>query len=251
MRGEQDEAFIRRRLEELAQRCDRQGMVCFSDFLSPPEAEWARQYGKKNGVTVTLNGGYEEAERRVARFSPDDGDQPFPITALALTWPRQDAPAHRDILGSVMGLGIMRHCVGDIVLEAERAILFAETVMAGHIKDNLLSAGKARLQVEALDALPALQTAEGQAVRDTVASSRLDAVVAAGFDLSRAKAAALIAAGQVKLKHIPIQRPDAMVGEQDTISVRGYGRLRVEAIGQPTRKGRCPIEMLRYGEKHS
>ena len=251
MRGEQDEALIRRRLEEQARRCGQTGVACFTDFLTPPEADQALRAAQREGVSASLNGGYEDAERKMARFAPDpDNGEPFPITTLHLTWPRQDAPTHRDILGSVMGLGLQRRCIGDIVVEREHALLFSESKMAEHLCQSLLSAGRTRLQVRVTDAPIAVQPAQGAEVRDTVASLRLDAVVAAGYHLSRAKAAALVAAGQVKLRHIPNEHIDAQVAQGDAISVRGLGRLTVTAVGQPTKKGRFPLTILRYGEKH-
>jgi RNA-binding protein YlmH len=51
----------------------------------------------------------------------------------------------------------------------------------------------------------------------------------------------------VKLCHAPELRPDAKVEEGDAISVRGYGRLRVDSFGTTTRKGRLPVKVTRYG----
>ena len=65
--------------------------------------------------------------------------------------------------------------------------------------------------------------------------------------LSRAAAADLIAAGHVKLRHLPTQRPNARVGEGDAISARGYGRLMIDQVGAPTKKGRLPLRLIRYG----
>lgn len=245
-----DEALLRRRLTELAQRADRMGVATFSEFLTPPQAQLAFAAAKEAGVTASLSGGYEDAERQMARFLPADGwEEPYPISALALTWPHQTAPTHRDLLGSVMGLGIRRGMVGDIVVEPEQAYLFAETAMCQHIASVLASAGRVHLQVQLLEELPTPQPPEGRQVRDTVSSPRLDAVVASGFSISRSKAADLINAGHVKLRHTPCIRTDAHVGEGDVISVRGLGRLKLCEIGQPTRKGRYPLNMLRYGER--
>ena len=248
MRGEQDESQLKRRLQELARRCGDAGSAVYSGFLTPPEAEWALWAARNAGVQAVLNGGYEEAERRMAGFFIDEVE-PFPIAALALSWPHQPAPAHRDILGSLMGLGLDRSRTGDIAVESDRAYLFADAKMADYLQENLLSAGRIRLQVQTLDALPTIGSPEGREVRDTVASLRLDAVLAAGFSISRAKAAALIAAGQVKLRHLPNEHTDASVGESDAISARGLGRLKVQTVGSLTRKGRYPLLMLRYGDK--
>ncbi len=250
MRGEGDAAQTARRLEELAERAEKSGRPCFTGFLSPPEAEWAVAAGKRLRVRVLLNGGYEDAERRMACFLPDEAEAgPFPLIALALDWPHQSAPAHRDVLGSVMGLGVKRQCIGDIVLEAGRGYLFAERAMGGHIADALISAGRVKLRVSQMNGLPQLTLPEGAEVRDTVMTLRLDAVLAGGFGLSRAKAAALIEAGHVKLRHLPTERADARVQPGDTISARGFGRLVLEEAGTLTKKGRIPIRLMRYGEK--
>lgn len=250
MRGEEDIAQTARRLDELAVRAERVGRPCFSGFLSPPEAELAKVSGKRAGVKVRLEGGFEEAERRMACFSPSDGgENSFPIAALELRWPHQSAPEHRDILGSVMGLGLKRQCVGDIVVMEQWACLFAETMMAEHIAQSLTSAGRVKLQTAILDAWPRIETPQGVEIRDTVSSLRLDAVLSGGFGISRACAAELIASGRVKLCHLPSDRPDARVKQGDAISARGFGRLVIEEIGGPTKKGRLPIKMVRYGAR--
>lgn len=249
---ERDEELLRKRFSELGMRADKQYRPLFTGFLSPPEAQWALQEGRKAGVEVLLSGGYEDAERRMACFLPYGEEEPvFPFRALSLTWPHQSPPGHRDILGSAMGLGVQRHCLGDIAMEPERAILFVTDEMAQHMLEGLTSAGRVKLKAILLDELPEIQPPEARTIRDTVASLRLDAVVASGFDLSRAKAAELIASGRVKLRHLPCLRTDAQVEESDSISAQGFGRIRVESVGTLTKKGRIPLTILRYGEnKH-
>ena len=201
---------------------------------------------------MTAFGGYEDAERQMAGFCADEirSDQ-FPMNALMVSWPKQAAPAHRDLLGSVMGLGIQRHMLGDIVLLKECAYLFVQSTMAQHVADSWLSAGKTQLRVALAGELPMLECAAGTEKRDTVASLRLDALVASGFDQSRTKAADWISAGKVKLCHIQSLRSDARVECGDVISVRGMGRLQLTMVGNPTRKGRLPITLMRFGNGKS
>ena len=203
---------------------------------------------RRQRIEARLEGGYEDAERRMACFlQPDGREEPFPIAALELTWPHQSAPGHRDVLGSVLGLGIRRSCVGDIVVLPDRAYLFLESQLADHVALSLTSAGRVQIRTRVLEAWPEVEPPQGVEVRDTVSSLRLDAVVSGGFGLSRAAATDLIAAGHVKLRHVPIQRPDVRVGEGDAISVRGYGRLVIDQVGAPTKKGRLPVRLIRYG----
>ena len=236
------------RLLELAEQADRQQRARITAFLTPPEAELAMAAGKRARVNGSLFGGYEGAERQMARFSPDgEPDGPFPITAIEITWPHQQAPGHRDLLGSVMALGLDRSRIGDIVLLPDKAYLFAEATLAGEIARGLMEAGHIRLSVRLTDTLPELPAPEGEAMAFTVQSPRLDAVVADGFHLSRGSAAELITSGAVKLRYVPTLRPDARVEEGDAISVRGYGRLRVDGFGETTRKGRLPVKVTRFG----
>lgn len=244
--GEAPVAFSR--LLEIAQQADRQGRCRFTPFLTPPEAELAEAAAKRANVDVVLFGGYDDAERRMARFTPPfTGEEPFPVKAMQITWFGAQAPQHRDLLGSVMGLGVQRSRIGDIVLLAQEAYLFAEQTLAEVIAQSLLEAGRISLSVRVLDTMPALENQAGEAKRGTVASPRLDAVVAEGFHLSRGAAAELITAGNVKLRHAPVLRPDARVEAGDAISVRGHGRLRVDAFGDSNRKGRFPILYTRFG----
>ena len=242
-----EELQLQRRLEELAARTARTGLPCYTGFLSPAEAVWAETFARRQRVNVTLEGGFEDAERRIACFWEEEAPESFPLEALELTWPHQSAPGHRDVLGSVMGLGIKRSLVGDIVIQQDCGYLFAERHMAEHIVQTLASAGRVQLQLSLMDELPPIEPPKGTEIHETVASLRLDAVVSSGFHLSRTDAAELIAAGQVKLRHLPCGRTDARVQEGDAISVRGYGRLVVERVGNPTKKGRLPLDLMRYG----
>ncbi|MBQ7867237.1 MAG: RNA-binding protein [Clostridia bacterium] len=234
-------------MDELAARASRTGRPCYTGFLSPAEAEWAFASSRRQRVNVTFEGGYEDAERRMACFWDAEEPYAFPFQTLEVTWPHQSAPGHRDMLGSLMGLGLKRALIGDIVILQDRGYVFADEQMAEHISQTLTSAGRIRLQIKLLDEPPALEPPKGTEMHDTVASLRLDAVVASGFHLSRTDAAELIAAGHVKLRHLPTERPDARVQEGDAVSVRGYGRLTVEQVGNPTKKGRLPVTLMRYG----
>ena len=84
-------------------------------------------------------------------------------------------------------------------------------------------------------------------MRLTVQQQRLDAVLAAACRLSRSEAQRLIAAGLVKLNHVPNTHSDAKLTEGDLISARGYGRIRVEAFGGETRRGRQVVSVFKYG----
>ena len=240
----------RRRLEDLARRAARTGRTQFTRFLEPSSQPEASSAAHAEGVTAVFFGGFEDAERKMAAFCAGEPDEPFPIEALKLTWNAKFSDAsHRDLLGAVMALGLKRETIGDICLGVSpgSAYLFCAAEVAESIIGSLESAGRAHLKVARADKLE-IAPPKGTEQRITVQAPRMDAVLAAGYRLSRAEAQRLIAAGLVKLNHIPELRGDVHLKAGDLISARGYGRLRVDAIQGETRKGRLAIRVFLYGK---
>ena len=83
-------------------------------------------------------------------------------------------------------------------------------------------------------------------IRDTVASLRLDSVVASGFRIGRSLAAQYIAAGKASLDGLPVEKPDRPVPEGAKISVRGLGKIRLTQVGGKTKKDRISVVIHRY-----
>ena len=240
----------KKRFSELAMRAAFTGHPQFTRFLEPSLERDCISAAHAAGAQVTFFGGYENAERRIAAFH--DGNEPewFPIATLELRWNAKFADAkHRDLLGAVMGLGLERDATGDVCIGAQPGVayLFCTEDIAGYISANLESAGRASLKIgyaSEVDIAPP----EGSELRVTVQNLRMDAVLAAGYKLSRSEAQKLIAAGLVKLNHVVEQRSDVRVEEGFLISARGYGRLRIDEVQGETRKGRIGVMLFRYGK---
>ena len=247
----EDEIFVKR-LRELALRAAHRGEAVFTHFLDLAQAQAADAVAREAGVSIALNGGYEEAERRVAAFwsGAEPGEDEWPIRPVRILWHAQfGSPGHRDLLGALMARGFERERIGDIVMDRECAWLFAEPEMAAYIVSNLQSAGRVSVKCELAEGVPQLPEPEGRSVRDTVPSMRLDALVAAGFSLSRSEAARAIAQGLVFLNQAQTLRADVAVPEKALISLRGAGRFRVTAVEGETRKGRLAVRLFLYGGK--
>ena len=90
---------------------------------------------------------------------------------------------------------------------------------------------------------PAQQCRE---VRDTVSSLRLDNVLAAGFSISRGKAAEAVEKGAAQVNWTVCQKPDKPVAAGDTITCRGLGKCVLDSVGGPTKKGRLPVVIRRF-----
>lgn len=196
-------------------------------------------------------GGYPDALRRMLGIFPlweEPEEGAFPLAVVAAALPRGAAPTHRDVLGSLMSLGIKREGIGDILLpEGERiGYIFVQRHLAPLLQNDLKKIGGYGVRC-ALDE-------EGKYTRNdrfesrtgTVRSPRLDALVALLTGLSRAKSAVLLEREQVQLGYRTVCSASAGFSAGDVITVRGYGKYKVDEIGSPTKKGRLPVIYRKY-----
>lgn len=241
-----DERLLLAKILDRAERAENQNIPAATDFLSPAQQARADDLLRLAGISRYLAaGGYEGAERRLYLFLPDwqepEDAQP-PIRCLRASFRSEDKVGHRDILGSLMGLGIVREKVGDILIRAESADLIVMDTIASFLLQNWTSAGRVHLRVSEIEPSE-LQPPETQfkEIRDTVSSLRLDAVAASGFRTSRGKAADLVSAGRVQVNWRECAKPDKLLSEGDVVSARGLGKFRLASVGGMTRKGRVSV----------
>ena len=259
------------RLDDLTLRAAK-GEVGVTPFLTPRELHIAREYLKRQGTPYVAFGGYPSAERQRIYLLPDymeelsesegkDGIFDFEnkiseygystdITLLKISGSGYRRLTHRDFLGSVLGLGVERSVVGDIVLldtEGKEAALFCDGAIAEFFLGELTLVANDKVKVakvgtESLE-LPQKRTEQ---IHDTVAAPRLDAIVAALCHLSRDKARGAVTSGLVELDFETEERPDRTVTAPALVSVRGFGRYRVLSLSDKTRKGRYRLEAEKF-----
>ena len=169
------------------------------------------------------------------------------MVCLRATFWEGDTPSNRDFLGALMGAGIARETVCDICVGKESCDFFVTAEIAPYILQNFLSAGRTRVHLEAIP-LSQVQIAEPEVreIRDTLASLRLDSVIATGFRIGRSLAAQYITAGKAAIDALPCEKPDKAVTEGMKISVRGLGKIKVVTVSGQTKKGRIWVVIHRY-----
>ncbi|MBE6986129.1 MAG: RNA-binding protein [Ruminococcaceae bacterium] len=221
-------------------------------FLSPGEQEMARYlFGNVQGLHFF--GGYEDAERKMLVYLPDYLDESClyeedsPMVCLRSSFYQLDAPTHRDFLGALMGCGIARESIGDICVGNASCDLFVSAEIATFVLHNLLSAGRAKLTMKTVSLKEAVvPVQEVKQIHDTLASLRLDSVVSSGFRIGRSMASQHICAGKVSIDGLPCEKPDKPVAEGAKISLRGAGKIKLEAVNGQTKKGRISVVIHRY-----
>lgn len=155
--------------------------------------------------------------------------------------PRQQSLV-RDYLGSLMGLGIKREKIGDIIVKDEDCSIVVLSDIAGYIAGNLSKVGNTGVGIE-VGGTGGLTVPEPKVreIKVTVASLRLDSIAAPGFGISRSKAAEFIKAGRLYHNWVATENPDKPVREGDVLSIRGRGRVVIESAGGRTKRDRIGV----------
>lgn len=243
-------------IEDKRRQCEERCMMTHSAFLDMRQAaELSRAMQGFSGVF--LWGGYEDAERRICIFLPeylaeDDArsGEECPLRILRVTLPKNGGGSlsHRDYLGALLALGIERSVAGDILVRPDGADIIVLESMADYLQRNYTGAGRcvfAKTELLPIDQL-SFGNQETYEKRDTVASLRLDGLVASAFNLSRGKAQEAIRQGLVSVNSFPAEKPDMAVREGCRLVLRGMGKAILSTVGGTTRKDRIAIVWTRF-----
>lgn len=240
------------RVLDQAEQAIRTWEVVYTDFLSPPELMEAETlFQRLTEVQFIASGGYPQAERRrgaIARVDLPLEMSEIPLALLSIAGNFLfDTATHRDFLGALLGTGLVREKVGDIIVLGERgaqAIVVPELVE--FLEMNLMQVRSVPVKTRPID-WNELRVREPKKKEMTTveASLRLDAVASAGFGMSRSKMVDLINTGDVRVNWKSITQPSHTLQAGDLVAIRGKGRLEIGDIAV-TKKERYRVNLTRY-----
>ena len=246
---EKDEAILIKRLQELSSRSYNRGIFVFSDFLNMYEQDLLFSHIH---TPFSLFGGYEGAERQLAVFGSEEefGFWEAPPVKCILVSPVMqkfaDDLSHRDFLGSVMGLGIKRDAIGDIIIKNNTGYVFCLDTVAEYIAENLKKVCHTTVKCEITKEVPSEVNPELEEKIIIAASERLDVIIAEIYNLSRSESNTLFTAKKVFVNGKLTENNSQKIKTDDVVSVRGYGRFtHCEILGE-TKKGRLKAKVEVY-----
>jgi len=240
------EEFIKK-VEDLYKRSVNKNIVTHTGFLTPAEKRIVEDnfgFGR-----LAFSGGTESAERVRAFFLPDYRDEIEPqdyITAFKAVFSFREL-SHRDFLGALLSLGIERRCLGDIYVFDKEAYFFVTNDIASYVKSNLDKVANVGVKLSEVS-FDEVKVADPifKEISFTVASLRLDGVVAGTIKESREKVSALIKNGNVLLNYLPCESSSKLLNEGDIFSAKGYGKFCLAEIGGQSRRGKIFVKVNKY-----
>lgn len=246
-----EESILAKHLIDLSKQAYHKGIVTFSDFLNLNEQNIFHTCIPELYTNFEMQGGYDCAERQMIAFLPDAlMFQPkYPYECLKIEPVNRkfaDPISHRDVLGSLMSLGIERSKTGDILIKDNSIYVFCHTNISSYIQDELTCIRHTTIKIhpmeaEVLDIRPNLEACEC-----IVTSNRLDGMIASMCRLSRSQAAELIKKGSVFINGKETVNTSYSCKEDEIISVRGIGRFKFVSAAGETRKGRIKVQYYKY-----
>ncbi|KAL8264386.1 hypothetical protein R6Q59_022516 [Mikania micrantha] len=236
---------------EMAKRASTRREVLHTDFLTPPVLKESMMIIEKlSDIKTSVQGGYPEAERcRLSVGHPEalTADHDI-VAALSISGNFGFQPcSHGDFLGAILGTGIVRDKLGDILLQGEKG---AHVLVVPELVDFLtMSLDKVGNVPVTCKKMPLIaleyEPPRTKTFKTIEASMRIDAIASAGFKISRSKLVGLISDGDVRVNWVTVTKNNTTIKSGDMISVSGKGRLKVGEVNE-TKKGKFAVELVRF-----
>ena len=219
-----EEQMLLKHFNDLSERAYYQSRPCFSDFLDMNAQSLLLQYFK-GPIGAELYGGYDFAERKIAVFSETEvGDYP----------------------GSILGLGLERSCIGDLLMEGSTARVLCLERVRDFIIQELTQVRHTSVRAKVIDIPESIAKPKFEIIHGTVNSLRLDAVISLAFHLSRSQSCGLIEGGQVYINGRLNTSNGAALKDGDKISVRHKGKFIFSDNKNKSKKNKCIVEIHKY-----
>ena len=250
-----EDSILLSNAEDKIFKCRNDYVITFTTFLDMRQQTLlGNKLIANNEVNKVFYGGFDTAERNILVFLPDflgltDSDllesyfkenpDDNPLTVLRLKKDNFSSLTHRDYLGALMGLGIKREMIGDIVVNDSGADIIVVRTIATFIKNELKSVGRASVTVSEIyfSELSDNVNNVSEAVIN-VSSMRIDNVISACFRLSRSESADAIASGSIFINSVQVMKTDKRVNIGDKIVYRTKGKVVLKEISGVSKKGR-------------
>lgn len=240
-----------KKLESLIRQVSVQWRDVLTDFMPLEQIMANEDVIRQSGVHYRIDGGYDDAERVrlfMTMFDEAPLREDMQISVLSFRGNTKFIDfTHRDCLGALMALGFERRCIGDILVREEGFDVLTNSEIDDYLLMSALTIKHVPMRAKQM-ALAEWQAPERvlKTLSLLVAQTRLDAVVAKAFNLSRAQAVEYIQAGLVQINHQVVTNASKQCDETQVITVRGKGKLVIEAIEGISKKGKIKLSVGKY-----
>ncbi|MBF0780414.1 MULTISPECIES: RNA-binding protein [unclassified Granulicatella] len=223
-------------------------------FLNPREQFIiSTLFSEKDCVQLYFNGIFEQGERKRAlmTFADEAHQDDFGQVLFSIRYPQKFAQLkHNRILGTLLGQGIKREHIGDIVTNGEEWQIVVTKQVAPYIKENCKKVGSISVGFDEIDYCKKIEPMMSyQLLHTTVSSLRLDALLATTFHLSRQTVKEYIENGLVSVNWKEETKGHTEITLADTVSLRRYGRIVLHDVQGISKSGKLKVQIYIVNNK--
>ena len=232
------------RVDDLVCKSYTEDYVCLG-FLNELEVSQVHNHLNKYKIEHSFFGGYPNSTRMYLYIG--DGYSDYnEIKGIKITLKGKEQVSHRDYLGSLMGLGINRECVGDIVVADDGAVVFVRSEVFSYILENLTLVGRQAVILSEYESDGESLGAVYESVEVLVTSLRIDNFISSVCKCSRQTANELISGDKVFVNYSCVSKSSKSLSGGDTVSIRGFGKYKVGEVLRKTKSDRLVLSVLQY-----
>lgn len=249
--------FFVEHLRDLAERAKRIDFPVFTNFMTTREFSLLKANERTlQGVRIVTWGGHEDCDHKMCGLFPLHydmtlGNTLFPIECICIEANNHKYGkelSHRDYLGAILNLGIERSMIGDIrICNQSTAYAFCNQEFVPFLINELNMVRHTSVTCKVVESIDEIPAQEYEVIQRSIASMRLDNVVAALIGSARGKASELILQGKVIADYKECTSNSYRCKDGIIVTVRGFGKYKVHAQNEDyTRKGKQKITIYKY-----
>lgn len=253
-----EDKLIIAKLMDKIKICKTRNKIVHTEFLSIYEKQIIQKELNRNKIkNYIFFGGYEGAEGEILVIYPEKLGKDIAeknleniLKAIKIKLPKEleGKYNHRDYLGCVMKTGLNRNRIGDIIVHEDGAYIIVLKENAEYIAEFLKGIIKfSKSQIEVVEYYEIkTKEIELEEKQITVASMRLDNIVAETIKISRSKTEKLIKEEKVFINTKVETKGAKNVGSGDVLAIRGKGKFIIGEILGNNKKGKIIVEVKKY-----
>lgn len=218
----------------------------FGSNFYPPNVWKVFEGFNSNLLKVESFGGFLDSERRMISFN-NLYDIPYPMKILKITNPSKFKKlTHKDYLGSIMSLGILRDKIGDLITKENVCYVSLSEEISDYIIMNLEKISSVPCIIEEFLGDTSDISIDFKEEVILVNSLRLDSVVSKITKKSRSFAQELISDGKALKNYNIIRDKSDEISISDRITIRGYGKFIVHSVPSTSKSGKLKVIIKKY-----
>ena len=239
----EDVAKFKKKVESQIERSYMGNVVLFP-FLDETFGAILEEMCKYEKANYSKYGRKENADRnRYILSQYDILDEDFKIVIYKVKYNKKYYDInHRNVLGSLMSLGIKRESLGDIVINDSGLFIACTEEISKYIEQEFKFIGRAPIELERYDG-DVENVIKYEDKNYFISSLRIDCVIAGIYGISRSEALELIMGGLVQVNHIINMNPSHILKIDDIVSVRHKGKFKVTSLNGKTRSDRLNVTL--------